>query len=232
MGTRFSDLNCEYLIKSEGDRVATFTGIASTSDTDEQNDIIEAGAFEPIPMKMGPDGHSIPNVMMLRDHDRSEIVGGWRSFKQEGRRLLVEGELALEVGKARETYALLKRGYLSGLSVGFSVKNLKDMDYDQVTGKRTIKKALLRECSIVGFPANNRARVVNVKSMLDELLSGSDVDPTELLRELLVRKRDNRDDDFTRSLIKGIDGFKPIDETKVATDLRGLLDKMRGRRHD
>jgi len=183
---QYSDLNCAFELKSEGDSVATFTGVASTSDTDSHNDIIEAGAFEPIETKLAPNGELIPNVMMLRDHDRAQVIGGWRSFEQQGKHLIVQGELALEVPKARETYALMKRGYLSGLSVGFSVLDRKHLAVDERTGRRTIRKALLQECSIVGFPANRNARIVNVKSEIDELLADGGFDEVEGIGRLLL----------------------------------------------
>jgi len=183
---QFSDLDCSFEVKSEGDSVATFTGVASTSDTDSHNDIIEAGAFEPIETKLAPGGELIPNVMMLRDHDRSQVIGGWRSFEQHGKRLIVEGELALEVPKARETYALMKRGFLSGLSVGFAVTDRKHLMVDERTGRRTIKKALLQECSIVGFPANRNARITNVKTEIDALLADEGFDEVEGVGRLLL----------------------------------------------
>jgi hypothetical protein len=95
---------------SSNPRPSPFTGIASTSDCDSDNDIIEAGAFDPIPMRTAPGGGSVPNVLMLRDHDRTQIIGGWRSFKQLGSQLLVDGELCLAVPKTRETHTLMKRG--------------------------------------------------------------------------------------------------------------------------
>jgi uncharacterized protein len=170
MLTKHSDLTCAFEIKSEKDSVATFKGAASTSDVDLHNDVIEAGAFDPIATKASPDGELIPDVLMLRDHDRAQIIGGWKSFEQKGARLLVEGELTLEVEKARETYALMKRGYLSGLSVGFEVKDPKGIVFDDKKNRRFIKKAQLRECSIVSFPANRQARILSVKSDIDEWL--------------------------------------------------------------
>lgn len=179
---KLHDLTCEYEIKSEDDKVATFTGVASTNDVDSDGDIIEAGAFDPIPTKTAPNGETIPNVLMLRDHDRSQIIGGWKAFKQKGGELHVTGELALEVPKARETHALMKRGYLSGLSVCFAVKDASHVMFNQTTGRRHIKKALLRETSIVGFPANNGARIISVKAEIDQWLFENGLDESDLLQ--------------------------------------------------
>lgn len=173
----YSDLACAFETKEVGDDVATFSGIASTSDVDLHNDIIEAGAFEPIARKNGGE----PDVIMLRDHDTTQVIGGWKQFTQRGNQLLVEGELCLQVEKARETYALLKRGYLSGLSVGF-MPDKNGMHWDKGSGRRVIKKALLKECSIVALPANRGARVLNVKSedAIIELLATSGMCEVEI----------------------------------------------------
>lgn len=153
-----SDLTCTFEITKSSDDDGSFTGIASTADLDVQNDIIEPGAFDPIAVNRRTGG---PDVLMLRDHDIKSIIGGWTSFKQQSNRLLVEGQLCLEVEKARETYALMKRGFLTGLSIGFSA-NKDDIIYSR-NGKRHVRKGILKECSIVAAPANQNARILNVK---------------------------------------------------------------------
>lgn len=171
-----SYLTCSFDTKAESssENIAAFSGIASTSETDLHGDIIEAGAFEPIRKKMLPSGKTVPDVLMLRDHDRTQVIGGWTKFEQYGTELHVEGELCLDVRMARETYALLKRGFLSGLSVGFAPAP-DGVKFDQRANKRFIKKADLRECSIVSMPANESARVTNVKT-LDRWLAGRGFD--------------------------------------------------------
>lgn len=181
MQDRVQDFACSFELKAEASDSATFTGVASTSGVDLQNEIIEAGAFEPIETKKAPSGEMVPDVLMLRDHDRTQVIGGWRSFQQMDDKLVVEGELALEVPKARETYALIKKGYISGLSVGYSLRDPKGMMVNK-DGKRIIKRGagLLRECSIVSFPANRGAQIVAVKSELNDWLSARGFDPQDL----------------------------------------------------
>jgi len=189
----YQHLNCAFETKDEKDDSATFSGVASTSDLDLQNDIIEAGAFDPIPHKSNGE----PDVLMLRDHDRSQIIGGWSKFEQRGTELRVEGTLCLAVEKARETYALMKRRFLSGLSVGYSIRDRSAIKYDDRLGRRIIRKATLRECSIVGLPANRGARVLNVKSEFGDMLArcgltDSDIEVlvNEGLEALMDAKRD------------------------------------------
>src|SRR5262245_34822352 len=225
-----SDLHCAFEIKSEGDNVATFTGIASTSDQDSHHDIIEAGAFDPILTKQTPAGEMIPAVMMLRDHDRTNVIGGWKAFAQNGKNLVVEGQLDLEVTKARETYSLMKKGFLNGLSVGFDVPDRSYISWNDRTGVRHIKKAILRECSIVAFPANRHTNILRVKSEMDTWLKEREIDPEDFAL-LLSLVREARKSEDKKDLIKGIDGFAPIDTSAAAEKLNGLLLQLKGRFH-
>jgi HK97 family phage prohead protease len=209
---QFVDLGCAYETKAVADDVASITGIASTAHPDQHNDLVEAGAFEPI-------GDSIK---MLRDHDRSQIIGGWKSFKQDGKQLKVEGELCLAANpKAQETYELLKRGYIDGLSVGFNIKPGGAV-YEDKTLRRTIKKAELMECSIVAFPANKGARVRNVKDLLGsqtstyDWLTDTGFNPGEI--EILMRKGFDALIAERMAEERGRLQFKPIEEPPAVDD--------------
>lgn len=210
------DFDCRFELKAEKDKAGVFTGVASTSDLDLQGDVVEPGAFEPIPKKRAPNGNMIPAVLMLRDHDRSQVIGGWTGFHQDKTELYVEGELMIdEVPKARETYALLQKGYLNGLSVGFHMRD-KEGSWEIVRGKRHIKKANLQEISIVGFPANRQARVVSVKQQIDEWRQSLGLDPCDIAELLeLFKADDNKPYGDTRYADPGYqdDGVKryPID---------------------
>lgn len=155
----FADLSLRnFETKSVSDDKATFTGIASTSDVDLGQDVIEPGAF----------GKSLNSVVLLRDHNASKVIGRLDQFEQDGKNLRVAGEIGFDTDVARETYALMKRGYLSGISPGFVVKR-DGVSWDEKDKVRHIKKAELVECSIVAIPANQRARVRNVKSLLEKI---------------------------------------------------------------
>jgi uncharacterized protein len=202
----YSDLTCDFETKAEANDTATFSGIASTSDVDAHNDIVEAGAFAPIPMKSNGE----PDVLMLRDHDRSQIVGGWTRFEQRGGELHVEGELCLAVEKARETYALMRRGFLRGLSVAFNIptNGIKRGE----NGRRHITKATLRECSIVAFPANLGARVLNVKSDVASFLASrgfADEDVNILIDEGLEALIEQRKEQSARKPFGDVDYADP-----------------------
>ena len=127
---------------------------------DIHGDIIEPGAF-------GTNLHDIP---MYRDHDREKMLGGWRSFVQEGEKLKVEGAILLKNSNgdprpvAVNTYSLMKSGFLTGISVGFRPKP-GGVIFDEEKNIRRIKKAWLLEASIVSMPAQPKARIRSVKSM-------------------------------------------------------------------
>lgn len=159
---RYADLKCGYEIKADAkdESKAWFTGVASTSDVDKHNDVISPGAFDPIAWD---DKYNRPDVAMYRDHDSSQTIGGWHKFEQVGRQLKVEGALLLTVAKARETYDLMKHGYMTGISVGFRVQP-GGAAWDEKSGRRTITKAHLLECSIVSMPANPKARIRDIKA--------------------------------------------------------------------
>jgi len=186
----YQDLSCTFETKDEKSDSAMFSGVASTTDLDGNREVIEAGAFEPIPYKLTGE----PDILMLRDHDVRQVIGGWTRFAQIGTELHVEGQLCLAVEKARETYALMKARYLTGLSVGY-IPDRSSIRYDDRSNRRIVRKASLKECSIVARPANDRARVLSVKGEFGEMLarcglSDSDVDilVNEGLEALLERR--------------------------------------------
>ena len=66
-----------------------------------------------------------------------------------------------DIPRARQAHALLKGGGLTGLSIGF---RLKDHMADRKTGVRTLTRIDLFEVSLVTFPALDVARVSRVKA--------------------------------------------------------------------
>ena len=73
--------------------------------------------------------------------------------------------MLLDVARAKEAYALLKEGVLSGLSIGYSPRRYR-MDPD--TGVRLLAELDLWEVSLVTFPANDAAQVSVVKQAVPE----------------------------------------------------------------
>jgi Escherichia/Staphylococcus phage prohead protease len=202
--------------KAATDEVATFAGVASTDDIDLTDDIIEAGAFGKIDAR---------HIALLRDHSASSVIGKWLMFEQDGKQLKVEGEICLspDVPRGRETYTLMKGGYITGISVGFRILKGGAV-WDEANGVRRIKKAKLIEASIVSVPANQRARVRTVKDLLGEtpvaqlraVLAEEGFDDSSI--ELLAKQAPRR------PLVTGIDGF----HGDMPPEVRSLVAEMRG----
>ena len=148
--------------KAANEENGKFSGYGSVFGTvDAYNEVVVPGAFAESLAAIEQQGRPLP---ALWQHMSTEPVGGYESLKEDARGLAVEGFLLVdEIVKAREAYALLKRNLVTGLSIGYYVR---DSSRDDVTGIRTLKKLDLVEISLVTFPANDDARVDAVKSML------------------------------------------------------------------
>lgn len=126
---------------------------------DSYNDIVEKGAFEESLQK-----HGVPKLLL--QHSTWMVGGIYLEAREDERGLYVKGKLNLEVQAAREAYALLKQGAISGLSIGFRTL-VEEVNRD--TGITHIKKVRLYEVSLVTFPANEAATVSAVKSAPDSV---------------------------------------------------------------
>ncbi len=147
-------------IKSESGDCGYFSGYASVYHViDSYQDIILPGAF-------GPDIDPL-SVKLLWQHEMSTPIGVFSKIEETVNGLYVEGKILTSIERGREVYELLKAGAIDGLSIGFEIEEqFFDGEY------RYINKLKLWEISIVTFPANDMARVCNVKSFnLDTIAS-------------------------------------------------------------
>lgn len=149
---------------------------------DNYDDVIAKGAF-----KESLAAHKAAGTMpaMLWQHDASQPIGIWTEMVEDSKGLRIKGMLALETTKGKEVHALLKLGALNGLSIGFMSKQ---WGYDRDTDVRTLTEVDLWEVSLVTFPANQKARVTNVKAAPDEVKVPKDAE--RILREAGFSKSD------------------------------------------
>ena len=135
----------------------TFRGYASLFNrVDLGRDRVLPGAFRRSIGKRGVRG-----IRMLFQHDPAQVIGTWRTVREDAAGLFVEGHLSPDVAKAREVRSLMKAGALDGLSIGFhTIRATKDAG----TGVRSIIEADLWEVSVVTFPMLPDARVAEVKN--------------------------------------------------------------------
>jgi HK97 family phage prohead protease len=168
-------------IKSAGDD-GSVEGYGSVFGVrDNYDDVIAAGAFVQS-LKDHKSAGTMP--AMLWQHDSSEPIGVWTEMVEDAKGLRIKGKLALDTVRGKEAHALLKMGALNGLSIGFVSKQWA---YDRDTEVRTLTEIDLWEVSLVTFPANEKARVTNVKSA-DDLATPKDAERT--LRDAGFSKSD------------------------------------------
>lgn len=150
-------------IKAAGDD-GTVEGYGSVFGVrDNYDDVIAKGAFV-----QSLKDHKAAGTMpaMLWQHDADKPIGIWTEMVEDEKGLRIKGQLAMETVKGKEAHALLKMGALNGLSIGFMSK---EWAYDRDTEVRTLTAIDLWEVSLVTFPANEKARVTNVKASPDDV---------------------------------------------------------------
>ncbi len=168
-------------IKATGDD-GTVEGYGSVFGVrDNYDDVIAKGAFSGS-LKDHKTAGTMP--AMLWQHDADKPIGVWTEMVEDEKGLRIKGQLAMETVKGKEAHALLKMGAINGLSIGFMSKQWA---YDRETEVRTLTEIDLWEVSLVTFPANEKARVTNVKSA-DEMATPKDAE--KALRDAGFSKSD------------------------------------------
>lgn len=200
----------EVKFAADGPADGTFSGYGAVfNNTDDYGDVLVKGAFKDTIAAATKTG--VWPVMLV---SHGPFFGGdpmpigiWTALEEDAKGLRVEGKLALETQRGKETYALLQmqpRPAITGLSIGFRAKQFV-VGTKQGEPRRTLQKVDLFEISLVTSPANDLARIDGLKSM-----------PTEReFEELLVR-----DAGFSSREAKTIiaSGFKSL---KGARDAAG-----------
>lgn len=134
------------------DAAGTFHGLASVyGNEDLHGDVVTPGAFT---KTISERGASIP---LLWQHNQAVVIGkGTLEDRPEG--LGLRGKLTSSTQAGREALALLREGYIDGLSIGYSV--IQETFEKNV---RLLTEIQLWEVSLVTFPANDAARIEDVK---------------------------------------------------------------------
>jgi len=109
-------------------------------------------------------------------------IGVWTEMEEDEKGLRVEGRLAVKTRRGADALELLRmepRPALNGLSIGYRVKQAA-LGTKPGEPNRTLQKIELIEVSLVTLPANDLARVDQVKA-IDDI--GDLRDAESLLRE-------------------------------------------------
>lgn len=137
-----------------------FEGYASVFEhLDDHGDRVLKGAFMTSLQEWWASGQA---PKMLWQHDPTQPIGVWETLEEDGHGLRVKGRLLLDVQRGREAYTLMKAGVLDSLSIGYRVLEARP---GQKSGERLLSKLELHEISLVTFPANDRAKITQVKQL-------------------------------------------------------------------
>lgn len=221
-------------VKVADESEMTFSGYGAVfGNVDSYGDVIAKGAFRDTLIKAKSSGVW---PVMLSQHGFSEggstPIGVWTEMREDETGLWVEGKFA-PTARGKEAHELLKmkpRSAFNGLSIGFRAKEwaVRTQPDDP---RRTLKAVDLLEVSLVTFPANTKARVLNVKSefnpreiedgLRDAGLSRADsVKAVAIFKSMLLRDEaedtDPRDEDDTAKKSEA-------ELTKLAERIKALI---------
>lgn len=144
-----------------------FSGYASVFGVkDKCNDVMVRGAFKELNAK---------DVKLLWQHNPGDPIGQINLIQEDEKGLYLEAQLLLNVQKGFEAFQLLKAGAVDGLSIGYTPV---DFMLDKRLGIRKLLSVKLWEVSLVTFPANGDAKVMQVKKCHNSALA--DVDATSM----------------------------------------------------
>lgn len=186
---------------------------------DSYGDVVVRGAFEQSLADHESKGR-LPSL--LWQHRMDEPIGVYTKMSEDDNGLYVEGRLLIDDDpQAKRAHAHMKAGSLSGLSIGYTLPD--GWEYDKEKDVFILRQIDLWEVSLVTFPANDDARVQDVKSAL----AHGDVPAPNKVERLL------RDAGFSRRQAKALlsEGYKAISPRDAAEGLEeaaSLINRIKG----
>lgn len=216
-------LDVEFKFAGDGAKQGVFSGYGAVfGNKDSYNDVIERGAFKDTLRAWEDKGKYPP---MLLQHGGGFMggsvdmlpIGKWTSMEENTKGLKVDGRLfGLNTERGQLLYEGMKEGETDGLSIGYNVKQ-------SVTGtkpgqpRRTLTAIDLVELSIVTFPANDKARIGNVKASED----------IKTIREFEDFLRDVGGYSHAAAKAIAARGFKSSESRDENGAISGLLEQLR-----
>lgn len=199
------DYKARFDFKSNGDDGRIVGYGAFYNNEDSSGDIIRKGSFAEIKRR----------IRMLYQH--RDLIGSWDSVTEDEDGLVVTGKINIKTKLGSDVYELAKAKDLTDLSIGFVSEDFKYND----KGIREITKADLYEVSLVSFPANEKANIINVKA--HDINSERDFE--EVLRNFLgfSHKQAKHIANFGyKSLMKKQEKSADLDLNEILTDLKNF----------
>lgn len=171
-----------------------FEGYASFfNNIDAYDDIIEKGAFR----KTIAENRN--RIKVLWQHDTNEPIGIPEEMHEDDNGLYVKAKISMtDTGKKALT--LIKDGVITEMSIGYDV--VKD-DYKMLGTKRVrmLKELKLWEFSPVTFAANDKAKILKMRHLLENI-KGDKIETALSLLRSLERDQPSRDtEDIEPSMI-------------------------------
>ncbi|MFL3876338.1 HK97 family phage prohead protease [Wolbachia endosymbiont of Trichogramma kaykai] len=108
--------------------------------------------------------------LSIKSIEENGVFSGYASVfnivdKQNDIGLYITAHLLFGIQKAEKAYLMLKTGTINVLSIGYIPI---EYDVDHESGARVLKQVELWEVSLVTFPTNLSAQVINVKNHYNE----------------------------------------------------------------
>jgi HK97 family phage prohead protease len=163
------------------DEAGVIEGYGSTfgGAPDSYGDVVMPGAFTESLVTHKRAG-TMP--LMLWGHQSGDLpIGNWTDMAEDGKGLWVQGQVDLEDSVGQRVHRAIKRKAVRGLSIGY--ETVRSSEDPKKPGVRLLEKLNLWEVSPVNFPANPRATVTGVKSILEAGSLPSLPEFEEFLRE-------------------------------------------------
>lgn len=129
---------------------------------DSYNEIVVKGAFKESLRVIKREKRVIP---ILWQHDSTMPIGGWEEIEEDDIGLKMSGRLDLDTPAGQAAWSAVKKGYVSGLSIGYFEVKADPWSWDN-KDPRNLYKLDLRETSVVTFPALKEAQIDFVKATL------------------------------------------------------------------
>lgn len=154
-------------------------GYASTfgGEPDSYGDVISPGAFT---RTLREHQQQKTSPVMLWAHKQETPIGKWLRIEEDSTGLFVAGQVNLNTEKGREAFEHIRAGDVTGFSIGW-VEPEGARRY-VANGIFAVDEVDLVEISVVGIPANKRARITQAKQL------GSKAEAVSFLRDAGLSK--------------------------------------------
>jgi uncharacterized protein len=185
----------------KADEPGRFSGYASVfGGVDSYGDTIAPGAFANTLAERD-------RTVKMRWNHFGPVIGKWTRMEEDDYGLRVEGELTPGHSVADDVRASLMHGAIDGLSIGFYARGYT---VDEGEKRRTLTEIELVEISVVEEPADNAARIADVKSAIES---------AETIKEL-------------EALLRDAGGFSRRDATLLVSRIKAMASRRSAARTD